>query len=137
MQCNTTFKANSCIGFYSFSKGEIPTIPPDPDVIDLAYCFDEDDCSEGALIGNDERPGYLFPIGYQSWSELVKLKHPLSDEGSIGAIMPLTKDKEGFAFWVKTKNGFILAKIISLQTVSYSDIVSGTIPSLELEWYKP
>ncbi len=123
--------------FYSFTAGLL-TPPINPDQVDILYYFDSDDCSQGALIGKDDRPGFLFPIGQKPWSELVTIKNPPKDEESVGAILPLTKDKEGFAFRVKTRGGeFIPVKIKSIQSASYSDIISGDDAAIELEWAWP
>lgn len=107
---------------------------PDPDQVDMTYYFDGDDCSQGALMGRDDVPGYLFPVGHKSWREMAKLEPPSKDAESIVAIAPLTKDKEGLAFWVKTGAGeFVLARIKAVQPVTYSDLVSGATASLRLE----
>jgi hypothetical protein len=115
----------------------LTTPPVDPDQVDIVYYFDGDDCSRGALFGHDDSEGYIFPIGQKSWSELVKLKPGANDMESVAAIMPLTNDKEGLAFWVKTSNGeYILARISAVQLASYSDLVSGGTATLELEWFR-
>ncbi|MCI0498201.1 MAG: hypothetical protein L0Y36_00770, partial [Planctomycetales bacterium] len=91
-----------CISFYSFSSGML-TPPIDvPDQVDIVYYFDKNDCFQGALLGNDDRPGYLFPVGHKSWRELETLSPPSQDEKSVAGI-DLTKDKEELAFWVKAK----------------------------------
>jgi hypothetical protein len=130
-------KEGAFIGFYSFAAGKLP-IPPDPNQVEILYYFDPDDCSQGALIGRDDRPGYLFPIGKKSWRELEKIKPPSEDKESVVGIRPLTKDKEGLVFWVKTRSGdFVLARIASLQPTSYSDLVRGGSAGLTLEWRRP
>ena len=137
LRCKDT-DGTAYYGFYSFTAGELTTPPADPEQVDILYYFDKDDCSQGALIGHDDRPGYLFPIGHKSWSELVMLKPPLEDVESAAAIAPLTKDKEGLAFWVKVRGGeYILVRIRAVQPASYSDIISGGTATLELEWSRP
>lgn len=134
LQCKHPWGASGFIGLYSFKTGEL-TPPVEPNRVDIVYYFDNDDCSQGALIGHDDRRGYLFPIGYKSWYELVMLNPPSEDMESVDAITPLTLDKEGLAFWVKTRNGeYVLSRIRSLQPVSYSDIVAGGTATLILEW---
>lgn len=145
LQCRTPFKGGSFIGLYSFTVGDMtdcfmyPDKFPNPDkAVDLAYYIDNDDCSQGAIIGQYDGPGYLFPIGQKSWRKLVKLKPPSKDSESVAAITPLTKDKEGLAFWVKARGGeYILVRIRAVQPASYSDLISGATPTLELEWYRP
>ena len=124
-----------CFSFYSFTAGVLKTPRVGPDQFDILYYFDGDDCSQGALFGHNDSPGYLFPIGKKSWSELVMLKPPAGDMESVAGISPLTRDKEGLAFWVKTRGGeYILARINSVQTASYSELVSGGTATLQLEW---
>ena len=136
LQC----KANEgeCFCFYSFTAGVLTIPPVDPNQVDIVYYFDGDDCSQGALFGSDDSPGYIFPIGQKSWSELVMLKPSVRDMESVVAIMPLTRDKEGLAFWVKARGGeYILARIRAVHTASYSDLVAGGTARLELEWSRP
>ena len=139
LRCKDTYKAGGFIGFYSFTAGELTAPSADLDqVVDLAYYFDGDDCSQGVLIGHDDHGGYLFPVGHKSWSKLAMLAPPSKDTESVEAIAPLTKDKEGLAFWVKTEGGeYLLAKIKAVQPASYADLVSGVTPAVELEWTRP
>ena len=124
-------------GFYSLTTGEV-TPPIDPDRVDILYYFDSDDCSQGALIGHDDRPGYLFPIGRKPWSELATLEPPPDDMESVGAIAPLTESNEGLAFWVKRPSGeYVLARIRAVQPASYSDLIAGGNATVELEWIRP
>jgi len=110
LQCRA--QDGKCFCFYSFTAGVLTTPPTDPDQVDIVYYFDRDDCSQGALFGHDDSQGYLFPIGQKSWSELIKLKPDGKDMESVAAIMPLTGDKEGLAFWVKASDSeYILARI--------------------------
>jgi hypothetical protein len=131
-------REGKCSSFYSFTAGPLTTPPASPDQVDLLYYFDSDDCAQGALIGHDDRPGYLFPIGKQPWNELATLKPPVSDSESVGGILPLTKDKEGLAFWVKSKHGqYTLARIKTVHPASHADLISGGTATLELEWSRP
>lgn len=124
-------------GFYSFTTGEL-TPPVDSDRVDILYYFDGNDCSEGALIGHDDQPGYLFAIGHKSWRELIALDPPTENNKSPAVIAPLTREAEGFAFWVKTKGEqFFLVRIRTVQPASYTDLVAGAIPQVELEWIGP
>ncbi len=123
--------------FYSFTAGKLKP-PPDADLVDILYYFDSDDCSQGALIGNNDCPGFLFPLGQKSWRELLTFNTPPKDEESVGAILPLTKDKEGLAFRVKIRSGeFIPVRIKSIKSTSYSDLISGGSAEIELEWAWP
>ena len=124
-------------GFYSFTEGEI-TQPEARKRVDIIYYFDNDDCSEGALIGLDDRPEYLFPVGHKSWNQLMKLTPPTEESEPVGGIMPMTEDKEGLAFWVKTHDGeYILAKIKKVHPATYSDMISDGTATVELEWTRP
>ncbi|MCP4641360.1 MAG: hypothetical protein GY851_13045 [bacterium] len=137
LRCMHPFKAGSFIGFLSFEDGGLAPVT-DPDHVDVAYYFDNNDCSEGALIGHDDRPGYLFPIGHKSWRELIKLDPPRGDTESVDAIAPLTKDTEGLALWVKTEAGeYYLVRIKTVQPATYADLVAGKQPQLGLEWRGP
>lgn len=138
LRCGNPWDAGGVIGLFSFVEGELGIPPSAPGKVDLIYYFDNNDCSSGALLGNADHPGYLFPVGHKPWSEIAELQPPSKDAESVAAITPLTRDKEGLAFWVKTGGGgFVLAKIKSVQPSSYSDLTSGTIPTLELEWLQP
>jgi hypothetical protein len=138
LRCEDDYKAGSFIGLYSFSEGKLTIPPADADQVSIVYYFDGDDCSHGALMGKDDRPGYLFPIGQKSWSDLTLLKVPSEDMESVAALTPLTREEEGLAFWVKVGRGeYVLARIMSVQPTTYSDIQSGVIPEVELEWRKP
>lgn len=131
-------REGKCFGFYSFTAGELAPPLADPGQVDLVYYFDGNDCSQGALIGHDDRPGYLFPIGKKPWSELATLKLPVDEKESVGGIMPLTRDKEGLAFWVKSKGGqFTLARITTVHPASHADLIAGQTATLELEWHRP
>jgi hypothetical protein len=89
-------------------------------------------------MGNDDRQGYLFPIGYKPWTELRNLKPPSKEADSLVAIAPLTMSKVGLAFWVKTEdNDYILVKIKTINPASYSDLKSGKTATLDLEWVHP
>ncbi len=142
LQCRTPFNGGSFIGLYSFTVGDMsecfkyPDKFPNPDkAVDLAYYFDGDDCSQGAILGQYDDPGYIFLIGHKSWSELEGLNSPSGDSESVAGIAPLTTDKEGLAFWVKAREGeYVLVRIRSVQSASYSDLVSGVTPTLEFEW---
>ena len=86
-------------------------------------------------MGSDDKSGFIFPLGNKTWDELMKLQPPASDAGSVVAIAPLTKDKEGLAFWLRTASGqHFLVRIVAVQEASISDLDSGTVPSVKLEW---
>jgi hypothetical protein len=119
---------------YSFKKEAIVT---DRREADLNLYFDGDDCAKGAIFGNDDRKGYLFPVGQKTLSELSLKDVPTDESKTETGIQPITKDKEGLAFWVKTKsaNGrFALVRIKSVQPAAYSDFDSGAKAKVELEW---
>jgi hypothetical protein len=136
LQCKST--EGKCFSFYSFNEGVLPTPPVDARRVDILYYFDGDDCSQGALIGHDDRPGYLFPVGHKSWGELAMLSPPAEDSESVVAVKPLSEDKEGLALWVRTSGGeYVPVRIRSIHAVSYADLIAGETATLELEWSRP
>jgi hypothetical protein len=136
LQCRA--RNRECFSFYSFTAGVLATPPSNPDQVDLVYYFDADDCSRGALVGRDDRPGYLFPVGHRSWDELAALNPPSKDSLSVAAIEPLTRDQVGLAFWVKARGGqYFLARIAAIQPATYSELVMGKTATVELEWSGP
>jgi hypothetical protein len=133
--CGHAFENQDFIGFFSLEHGELTVPLADVAQVDLVYYFDADDCSRGALMGSDDKPGFIFPIGNKTRDELMKLQPPASDAGSVVAIAPLTKDKEGLAFWLRTGSGeHVLVRIVAVQEASIADLASGTTPSVKLEW---
>lgn len=136
LQCRARNK--ECFSFYSFTAGVLATPPSNPDQVDLVYYFDADDCSRGALVGRDDRPGYLFPVGHRSWGELAALNPPSKDSLSVAAIEPLTQEQVGLAFWVKARGGqYFLARIAAIQPAAYSELVMGKTGTVEIEWSGP
>jgi hypothetical protein len=136
LQCRA--RNRECFSFYSFTAGVLATPPSNPDQVDLVYYFDADDCSRGALVGRDDRPGYLFPVGHRSWDELAALNPPSKDSLSVAAIEPLTRDQVGLAFWVKARGGqYFLARIAAIQPATYSELLLGKTATVELEWTGP
>jgi hypothetical protein len=136
LQCRARNK--ECFSFYSFTAGVLAAPPANPDQVDLVYYFDADDCSRGALVGRDDRPGYLFPLGHRSWGELAALNPPLKDSLSVAGITPLTQEQVGLAFWVKARGGqYFLARIKAIQPASYSELVMGKTATVEIEWSGP
>jgi hypothetical protein len=102
---------------------------------DINLYFDGDDCSQGAIFGSDDEEGYIFPIGHKLWSELSLDDVPQVDTKSVIGFLPMTKDKEGLAFWIKTRNGrYALVRIKSVQPSSYSELSSGRTAEIVLEW---
>ncbi len=136
LQCQA--HGEQCFSFYSFMVGVLPTPPTNPDLVDLVYFYDADDCSQGALVGRDDRPGYLFPVGFKSRDELAALKPPAKGSQSVAAIMPLTADKEGLAFWVKARGGqFFLVRIAAVQPATYAELKAGKTARMDIEWSGP
>jgi len=124
-----------CISFYSFDSGVL-TPPFKSERVDLVYWFDNDDCFNGALIGHDDGPGYLFVDGKRSLDEVTAAGPPADNAESIEAI-ELTKDNEGLAFWVKTSDGrYIPAKITAIHPATYPTLTTGGTARLELEWLR-
>ena len=117
---------------YSFVMGKHVTSKRETDII---LYFDGDDCSQGAIFGSDDEEGYIFPIGHKTWSQLSLDDVPESGTKSVVGFLPMTKDKEGLAFWVKTTNDrYALVKIKSIKPSSYSQISSGSTAEIVLEW---
>jgi len=128
LQCN---KAATRTG-WSFVTGKMPTSRREADII---LYFDKDDCSQGAIFGSDDEEGYIFPIGHKLWSELSLADVPQEDTKSVIGFLPMTKDKEGLAFWVKTRNDrYALVKIKSVRPSSFSGLSSGHTAEIVLEW---
>jgi len=125
-------KESQGVSMYSFVK---EAYVKDRKEMDIMLYFDRDDCAEGAIFGNDDEPGYLFPVGNKAWSELALDKIPEENAKTEVGIMPITKGKEGLAFWVKTTSGrFAMVRIKSVQTASIEDLISGATAKVELEW---
>ena len=61
-------KESQGVSMYSFVK---EAYVKDRKELDLMLYFDRDDCAQGAIFGNDDEPGYLFPVGNKAWSELA------------------------------------------------------------------
>jgi hypothetical protein len=136
LQCRA--RNRECFSFYSFTAGVLAAPPANPDQVDLVYYFDADDCSRGALVGRDDRPGYLFPVGHRSWDELAALTPPLKDSLSVAGITPLTQEQVGLAFWVKARGGqYYLVRIAVIQPATYSELVMGKTATVEFEWTGP
>ena len=133
LQCRA--RNRECLSFYSFTVGVLTAPPANPDQVDLVYYFDKDDYSRGALVGRDDRPGYLFPVGHRSWGELAALTPPSKDSLSVAGITPLTQEQEGLAFWVKARGGqYFLARIAAIQPATYSELVMGKTATIQIEW---
>ncbi len=138
LRCQHPFKAGSFIGLFSFEHGELAVPPIDPEQVDLVYYFDADDCSRGALLGSDDRPGYIFPVGTRPRSELPRLRPPTDEAETVAAIAPVTKDEEGLTFWVRTRDReFVLVRLTAVEEASHGDLQSGRMPVLQFEWLAP
>lgn len=138
LRCEYPWEGGGFIGFYSFGANTVTPPVVDPARVDLVYYFDEDDCFEGAILGNDDRSGYLFPIGHKRWSELARLEPPSAEGASVGAIIPVTKAEEGLALWVKSGSGsFYLVQITEVQPATCADLVAGLRPTVKFEWSGP
>jgi hypothetical protein len=138
LHCRNRFEAGSFIGLYSLRLGELP-MPPDRNAdVDLVYYFDADDCNRGALMGANDRVGCLFPLGRRDWDELAGVEPPTGNAGSIAAIMPLSREQEGMAFWLRTGEGEqVIFRIVEVQEASHADLVAGRYPTLRLVWRSP
>ena len=121
---------------YSFTDEElVPTARGGSAAVDLCFYFDADDCSNGALLGHDDRPGLIFPVGRRSLEELIELAPPAVDSATEVAIMPLTRDAEGLAFWLKKSDDeFVLLKIVDVQPTTYAALREGETATLVVEW---
>ena len=102
---------------------------------DIILYFDSDDCSQGAILGQTDKKGFLFPVGHRSWDEMSL--HDLPQEGATSVIgfRPITKDDEGLGFWVKTKGErYALVRIQSVRPASHSELASGKTAGVDVEW---
>jgi len=117
---------------YSFEKAKAASKKREADII---FYFDDDDCSQGALFGQDDRKGFIFPVGKKSWDEVSLRDLPREDTESVVGFRPITKNKEGLAFWVKTKGErYVLVRIKSVQPASYAELTSGKTAKVDFEW---
>ncbi len=139
MRCQHPIDPGVVFGAYSFENGEMTGEDDKNARADVVIYFDGDDCAQGILLASGkDGPGYVFPIGHKTWSALVTLEPPSADSESVPGINPLTKDKEGYAFWAKAADGeFTLVKITKVEPATYDDLTAGTFPTLEFEWYRP
>ncbi|MBN2310839.1 MAG: hypothetical protein JXR94_17830 [Candidatus Hydrogenedentes bacterium] len=139
LRCEHPFKGSSFVGGYSFSEGMLTSPVSESGQVDLLYYFDGDDCSQGALVGDCDALGCcLLPIGHKPWPELVKLEPPSQDAEWAEGITPLTKEQEGWAFWVRCgPDEFVVVRLERVRPANYDDLVGGAVPSLELKWYGP
>ncbi len=137
LRCQHAFDGSGFIGLFSFELGELTGPPADPAQVDLVYYFDAGDCSRGALIGNDDKPGYIFPVGAMSRSDLAGLMPPPEGAETVVAITPVARDKEGLAFWVRTRDRFILVRLTAVEEASHADLLAGRTPVLQFEWLAP
>ncbi len=105
------------------------------DEAEIIFYFDRDDCAQGALFGQDDEEGYLFPVGHKTWNELSLSDEPQANTQSVMGLVPITKQEEGLAFWVRTRNGrYVLVRVKNVRPASFSDFASGSTASVDLEW---
>lgn len=135
LTCSHPFKAGGFIGLYSLQQGELALPVERVEDVDLVTYYDRDDCERGALMGADDRAGFLFPIGHRDWDELEDLEPPAADAPSVEAITPLDSEQVGLAFWLRTGRGEpVLVRIAEVQEATYAELVAGRVPVLALEW---
>ena len=117
---------------YSFNKDSFVTKKRDAE---LVFYFDKDDCSKGALIGHDDEEGFIFPVENKNLSEISLDKIPTNKSKTKVGFRPMTKDKEGLGFWVKTTSGrFVLAVIKKVEPQEFKNFDGGGRAKVELEW---
>jgi hypothetical protein len=117
---------------YSFNKESFVTKKRDAD---LVFYFDNDDCSGGALFGHDDEKGYIFPVENKILSEISLDKIPTNETKTKVGFRPITKDKEGLGFWIKTTSGrFVLAVIKKVEPAEFKNFDQGGRAKVELEW---
>ncbi len=97
LECNMTQTLSS----FSFTQGNVDS----KEEADISFYFDGNDCSQGAIFGNDDRKGFIFPVGYKRWDEVSLSETPSPGMESVIGLRPITKSNEGLVFWVKTKSG--------------------------------
>ena len=111
---------------YSFNKDSFVTNKRDAE---LVFYFDRDDCSKGALIGHDDEEGFIFPVENKNLSEISLDKIPTNKSKTKVGFRPMTKDKEGLGFWVKTTSGrFVLAVIKKVEPQEFKNFDGGAEP---------
>jgi hypothetical protein len=117
---------------YSFNKESFVTKKRDAE---LVFYFDNDDCYGGALFGHDDEEGFIFPIENKNLSEISLDKIPPNESKTKVGFRPITKDKEGLGFWIKTTSGrFVLAVIKKVEPAEFKDFDKGGRAKVELEW---
>lgn len=117
---------------YSFNKDSFVTKKRDAE---LVFYFDKGDCSKGALIGHDDEEGFIFPIENKNLSEISLNKTPTNKSKTEIGFRPMTKDKEGLGFWIKTTSGrFVLAVIKRVESQEFKNFDEGARAKVELEW---
>lgn len=117
---------------YSFNKDSFVTKKRDAE---LVFYFDKGDCSKGALIGHDDEEGFIFPIENKNLSEISLNKTPTNKSKTEIGFRPMTKDKEGLGFWIKTTSGrFVLAVIKRVEPQEFKNFAQGAKAKVELEW---
>lgn len=117
---------------YSFNKDSFVTNKRDAE---LVFYFDKNDCSKGALIGNDDEEGFIFPVENKKLSQISLDKIPTNKSKTKVGFRPMTKDKEGLGFWIKTTSGrLVLAVIKKVEPQEFKNFDEGGRAKVELEW---
>ena len=139
LECQPAWLDSMALALWSFDDGPVAVVPgAAPGRFDLMLYYDADDCTDGALLGPEERIGHLFPVGDLPWEELCRLEPPTASSASVIAIHPLTADRVGEAFWVRVGAGeFVLVRIRSIRGASPPERLGGAVAGVELEWWRP
>ena len=124
--------ASSKNAAYSFNTDSFVTNKRDSE---LVFYFDNDDCSGGALFGHDDEKGFIFPVENKKLSEISLDKIPTNEFKTKVGFRPITKDKEGLGFWIKTTSGrFVFAVIKKVESAEFKNFAQGAKAKVELEW---
>ena len=131
LECRAARPGAPCLAMGSLTLGELVD---DPRRAELSLYFDGDDCSGGALVGRDDRGGWVFPLPASAWSSGAR-EAALRREDSVPALTPLSALEPGDCFAVRAFTGrYALVRVLSLEDSSYGRLLTGARARVVLEW---
>ena len=131
LECRGASPSRPCLSMSSLSLGELVR---DPRRAELSLYFDADDCSGGALVGHDDRAGWLFPLSREAWSSGSRPAE-LRVEDSVEVLTPLASLEPGDCFAVRAFTGrYALVRVLSVDAGSYGSLLTGGWAGVTLEW---
>ena len=131
LECHRT-SLGPIMSMFSFSLGRPVT---DAKQADFCFYFDGDDCAGGAIVGHHDEQGWLFPLGHRDWRELRQGEDFSTVTVSRASVAPITKAREGSAFWVKSVGGrYAVVRITDVAPATYDELMKGKTAGIEFEW---